>query len=166
MNPLLQPFLPDNSSFRIVVVTTPDLNFGWINSHRKQLMRLLAEPLLAHSWFSTARPTQPGQIWKHVWSTMPVISIDNIHHCMFYKLKINNSKDCRKTIYAVAVEQSRRNNGLRLMILIFAGWPWYWSSQEFQRREVQLSKFFPQSLVKRRHYGVFLMKIGWFLWLN
>ena len=32
---------------------------------------------------------------------MPVISIDNIH-CMFYKLEINNSKDCRKTIYAVA----------------------------------------------------------------
>ena len=32
---------------------------------------------------------------------MPVISIDN-NHCMFYKLKINNSKDWRKTIYAGA----------------------------------------------------------------
>ena len=53
---ILQPFLPDNSSFRIVVVTRPAPHFGWINSQRKQLMRLLAEPLLDHSWFSTAGP--------------------------------------------------------------------------------------------------------------
>ena len=71
-----------------------------------------------------------------------------------------------------AGDPSRRNNGLRLMILIFAGWSWYWSSQEFQRREKRtpIIKNSSLSLFKRRpqrgHYGVFLMKIGWFLWLN
>ena len=65
-------------------------------------------------------------------------------YCVFSKLKINNSKDSRKTIYALVL--NRRNN--RLMILICAGECWYWSGQEFLRREYQLSKFFPRSLIK------------------
>ena len=156
---ILQPFLPDNSSFRIVVVTTPGLHFGWINSHRKQLMRLLAEPLLDQSWFSTGGPGRVGSD-----------KYENMFggQCLSFPLIISIVcfRNWRSIIPKTAGEPymprqagqlSRRNNGLRLMILIFAGWSWYWSGQECQRRELQLSKFFPQSLVKKT-------TAAWTLW--